>query len=182
MGLKGLTLTWRLLRLPQTSHLCSSGGLRGGGKWQEARKQRERLHCQKWQCKNGSSHSEPPHLASRATLEPQAVIWLSSLTKMAQLDGFWLGAEQVATLWRIDKQFIKLSGMHKAFHRGGNSSCCLHIHQHYTLYKERCEKGKIPVAHWVIPWNIWKAMEKDKEAEIRAGRRNNNSYWTSRQW
>jgi len=63
--------------------------------------------------------------------------------------------------------------MHKAFHRGGNSSCRLHIHQHYTLYKERCEKGKIPVAHWAIPWNIWKAMREDKEAEIQG--------WTKKQ-
>ena len=46
-------------------------------------------------------------------------------------------------------------------------SCCLHICQHYLLYKERCEKGNILIAHWAIPWNIWKVMEEEKEAELR---------------
>ena len=27
------------------------------------------------------------------------------------------------------------------------------------------KKKKIPVAHWAIPWSIWKAMEEEKEAE-----------------
>jgi len=58
-----------------------------------------------------------------------------------------------------------LNGKRKAFHKGGNSSCRLHIRQHYPIYKERCEKEKIPVTHWAIPQSIWKAMEEEKEAE-----------------
>ena len=57
--------------------------------------------------------------------------------------------------------------MRKAFHKGGNSSCRLHIRQHYKLYKERCEKADIPISHWAIPRDIWKAMEEEKEAERR---------------
>src|SRR5882762_186102 len=73
-------------------------------------------------------------------------------------------------LWlRIDEKFIKLNGKRKAFHIGGNSSCRLHIRQHYPLYKERCEKEQIPVNHWAIPRSIWKAMEEEKEVEKRGG-------------
>ena len=64
----------------------------------------------------------------------------------------------------VDEQFIKLNGKRKAFHKGGNSSCRLHIRQHYPLYKQRCEKDNIPVNHWAIPRSIWKAMEEEKEA------------------
>jgi len=35
----------------------------------------------------------------------------------------------------------------------------------FPIYKKRCEKNKIPVAHWAIPQSIWKAMEEEKEAE-----------------
>ena len=67
----------------------------------------------------------------------------------------------------MDEQFIKLNRKRKAFHKGGNSLCHLHICQHYPLYKERCEKEDIPVNHWTIPWSIWKVMEEEKEAEMR---------------
>jgi hypothetical protein len=69
----------------------------------------------------------------------------------------------------MDEQFIKINGKRKAFHKGGNSSCCLHICQHYPLYKERCETDNIPVNHWAIPRSIWKVMEEEKEAEKRGG-------------
>ncbi|KAF8259363.1 hypothetical protein EI94DRAFT_1445579, partial [Lactarius quietus] len=57
---------------------------------------------------------------------------------------------------------IKLHGKHKAFHNGGNSSCRVHAHQHYVIYKVRCEKAEIAINHWVIPHDIWKAMEEEK--------------------
>jgi len=69
-------------------------------------------------------------------------------------------------LWsRLDERFIRLHGKHKAFHKGGNSSCRLHIRQHYKLYKEKCEKEDIPMNHWAIPRDIWKAMEEKKASE-----------------
>src|SRR5277367_3782463 len=69
---------------------------------------------------------------------------------------------------RDDEEFIKTHGKHKAFHKGGNSSYRLHIHQHYKLYKERCEKEKIPINHWAIPHPIWKEMEEEKETAVRS--------------
>lgn len=68
---------------------------------------------------------------------------------------------------RNDEQFLKVHGMRKAFHRGGNSSCRLHLRQHYELYKEKCEKANVPINHWAIPRDIWKVMEEEKEAEQR---------------
>ena len=59
MGLKGLTSTWRLMRWPQMGSDGSSGSLRGGGQWQEARNQCEQYDFQKWKCENSSSCSEP---------------------------------------------------------------------------------------------------------------------------
>ena len=47
--------------------------------------------------------------------------------------------------------------MRKAFHKGSNSSNRFHIRQHFDIYQERCEKGKIPVNHWAIPPKIVKA-------------------------
>jgi hypothetical protein len=70
-------------------------------------------------------------------------------------------------LSRADNLFIKLQGKRKAFHKGSNSSCRLHIHQHYAIYKERCEKDDIPINHWAIPREIWKAMEEEKASEER---------------
>jgi hypothetical protein len=66
---------------------------------------------------------------------------------------------------RTDKNFLKLHGKRRAFHKVGNSSCRLHIHQHYKVYKERCEKADIPISHWAIPWYIWRIMEEVKEME-----------------
>ena len=66
---------------------------------------------------------------------------------------------------RDDEQFVKVHGKRKAFHKGGNSSCRLHICQHYVQYKEKCEKEKVPINHWAIPREIWRVMEESKEAE-----------------
>src|SRR5271155_3790374 len=66
---------------------------------------------------------------------------------------------------RDNKDFVKGHGKRKAFHKGGNSSCRLHICQHYVLYKEKCEKAKVPINHWAIPREIWRVMEESKEAE-----------------
>jgi hypothetical protein len=68
---------------------------------------------------------------------------------------------------RNDAAFIKSNGKRKAFLKGGNLSCRFHIHQHYNIYKERCEKVDIPVNHWAIPWPTWNMMEAAKEAEKR---------------
>jgi hypothetical protein len=68
---------------------------------------------------------------------------------------------------RDDADFIKVHGKRKAFHKGGNSSCRAHVRQHYKLYKENCEKANIPMNHWAIPRDIWRAMEEEKEAEKR---------------
>lgn len=70
-------------------------------------------------------------------------------------------------LAREDIQFVKVHGKRKAFHKGGNSSCRVHVRQHYVLYKEKCEKGKIPINHWAIPREIWKVMEEERVAEER---------------
>jgi len=45
--------------------------------------------------------------------------------------------------------------------------CCFYIHQHYEVYKEKCEKGDILMSHWAIPQLIWKAMEEEKEEQER---------------
>ena len=45
--------------------------------------------------------------------------------------------------------------------------CRFHIHQHYDIYKERCEKADISVNHWAIPWPIWIVKEAAKDAEKR---------------
>ena len=55
--------------------------------------------------------------------------------------------------------------MRKAFHKGSNSSNRFHIRQHYEVYKERCEKGKIPVHHWATPPNIVKAKAAEEVKE-----------------
>jgi len=73
----------------------------------------------------------------------------------------------VLTVNREDEVFIKKHGKRKAFHKGENSSCRSHMRQHYDIYKERCEKAGVPVNHWVIPRDIWKKMEEEKEEEKR---------------
>ena len=71
----------------------------------------------------------------------------------------------VYLLWiKEDINFIKSYGKHKAFHKGRNSFCHAHVHQHYSLYKERCKKVTIPINHRAIPHKIWKVMEEEKEA------------------
>lgn len=71
---------------------------------------------------------------------------------------------------RCDECFIRVHGKRKAFHKGGNSSCRMHVRQHYQLYKSRCEKADIPINHWAIPRDVWKVMEEEKVAE-KQGRR-----------
>jgi hypothetical protein len=70
-------------------------------------------------------------------------------------------------LSRADVGFVKVHGKRKAFHKGSNYSCRLHIRQHYEIYKEKCEKADIPVSHWAIPREIWKVMEENKASEER---------------
>ena len=68
---------------------------------------------------------------------------------------------------RDDTNFIRAHGKRKAFHKGSNLSCRLHIHQHYDLYKEKCLNADIPVNHWSIPRPIWKEMEEEKDVKKR---------------
>ena len=64
---------------------------------------------------------------------------------------------------------MKLNGTRKAFHKGGNSSNRFHIRQHYSTYKDRCEKAHIPIHHWATPPNIVKLeCEATKAAEAAA--------------
>jgi hypothetical protein len=58
--------------------------------------------------------------------------------------------------------------MRKAFHKGGNSSNHFHIRQHYSIYKDRCEKRNIPINHWAIPPNIVKATKAAADAAAAA--------------
>ena len=53
--------------------------------------------------------------------------------------------------------------MRKAFHIGGNSSCCAHIWQHYELYKKRCKDGNIPENHHTMPRVLWKELQEKKK-------------------
>ncbi|KAF8190134.1 hypothetical protein BJ912DRAFT_1022250 [Pholiota molesta] len=69
-----------------------------------------------------------------------------------------------------DDRFLKIHGKRKAFHKGGNSSCRLHIRQHYDIYSEKCEQAGIPINHWAIPREIWKVMEEEREAEKQGNR------------
>ncbi|KIJ89855.1 hypothetical protein K443DRAFT_36633, partial [Laccaria amethystina LaAM-08-1] len=61
-----------------------------------------------------------------------------------------------------DDEFVKKSGMRKAFHTGSNSSCRQHIRQHYAIYQERCKAANILEHHWAIPRIIWKKMEDER--------------------
>ena len=71
---------------------------------------------------------------------------------------------EYSMLARADESYIKAHGKCKAFHKGGNSSCRMHIRQHYELYVEKCEKANILMHHWAIPHDIWRVMEEEKEA------------------
>ena len=57
-------------------------------------------------------------------------------------------------LARADEKFTIAYGKCKAFHKRGNSSCCMHIHQHYELCIQKCEEADIPISHWAIPCDI----------------------------
>jgi len=64
------------------------------------------------------------------------------------------------TKTRDDVAFIKKEGIWKVFHAGSNSSCRVHIHQHYKTYQEQCKEENIPENHWAIPCPIWHAREE----------------------
>jgi len=82
----------------------------------------------------------------------------------ARVVGLLLRLGGVSTACDNNPVFMK-KGKQKAFHVGSNSSCCMHIHQHYTLYQELCKESNIPVHHWAIPCPIWnKAKESQKHS------------------
>ncbi|KAG6905216.1 hypothetical protein DXG01_004119 [Tephrocybe rancida] len=63
---------------------------------------------------------------------------------------------------KVDENFIQMQGKCRAFHMGGNSSCCGHIRQHYKVYKTQCAEKNITENHWAILRNIWQAIEESK--------------------
>jgi len=64
---------------------------------------------------------------------------------------------------RDSVEFTKKEGKRKAFHIGGNSSCRVHIRQHYQLYQQRCKEENIPENHWAIPRSIWNARKEPQK-------------------
>lgn len=64
---------------------------------------------------------------------------------------------------RDDEKHVKKVGLHRCFLTGSNSTLCQHCRQHYKIYKERCEKGNIPVNRHAIPPGIAKAELKGKK-------------------
>ncbi|KIK81829.1 hypothetical protein PAXRUDRAFT_155174, partial [Paxillus rubicundulus Ve08.2h10] len=55
------------------------------------------------------------------------------------------------TICKEDNRFVVKNGKRKAFHVGGNSSCCQHICGHYELYCEWCAGEKIEGNDNAIP-------------------------------
>lgn len=51
------------------------------------------------------------------------------------------------------------------FFTGGNSSCWVHIRQHYDIYKERCKAGNIPENHHAIPQHLYQQNESRQEGQ-----------------
>ncbi|KIK72672.1 hypothetical protein PAXRUDRAFT_65427, partial [Paxillus rubicundulus Ve08.2h10] len=47
--------------------------------------------------------------------------------------------------------FVAKHGKWKVFHLGSNSSCCQHIHSHYDLYREQCNKLDIAENPHAVP-------------------------------
>ena len=64
---------------------------------------------------------------------------------------------------RANKKVLK-GGEKKAFFTRGNSTCRVHIHQHYEIYKERCKEGNIPENHHALPRQLYQQMKIDKKA------------------
>ena len=62
--------------------------------------------------------------------------------------------------------YTKKNGMRRCFHVGSGSSCCMHLRQHYALYKQGCLKEGLEVHHWAIPRNIWKEMQLAKSGLV----------------
>ena len=63
---------------------------------------------------------------------------------------------------RVDVEFLQTNGKWKAFHLGGNSSCCQHIRGHYEIYRQRCAEQKIPENHYAVPREIVAEHELEK--------------------
>ena len=51
-------------------------------------------------------------------------------------------------------------GKRQAFHVGNNSLYQQHIHNHFNVYKERCEEKGIPMNHHEIPQGLVKKQAK----------------------
>jgi hypothetical protein len=65
--------------------------------------------------------------------------------------------------------FVQKEGKQKAFHTGSNSSCRVHIRQHYKLYQRKCKEANIPEHHWAVPRLIWNEREvSQKHGKVQA--------------
>ncbi|KAH7903620.1 hypothetical protein BJ138DRAFT_982906, partial [Hygrophoropsis aurantiaca] len=61
--------------------------------------------------------------------------------------------------------WIQENGIRKAFHLGGNSSCCQHVWSHYDIYRERCIEKCIWENHHAVPRPLVKQREEAKKAK-----------------
>jgi len=59
--------------------------------------------------------------------------------------------------------FVQKEGKRKAFHTGSNSSCRVHIRQHYNLYQAKCKEANIPEHHWAVLRPIWNEREASQK-------------------
>jgi hypothetical protein len=84
----------------------------------------------------------------------------ASKSSIARLRG-----EETSRYERSDAEFLKKEGKRKAFHTGGNSSCRVHIRQHYELYQKQCKEANIPENHWAIPHMTWKQMKEEQNGK-----------------
>jgi hypothetical protein len=65
--------------------------------------------------------------------------------------------------------FVQKEGKRKAFHTSSNSSCRVHIRQHYELYQRKCKEANIPEHHWAVPRLIWNEREvSQKHGKVQA--------------
>ena len=64
---------------------------------------------------------------------------------------------------RTDPDIVKSKGLRKAFFSGSNTSCRQHIHQHYTIYQQRCQEQELTENYRAVPPQILKEREAAKK-------------------
>ena len=104
---------------------------------------------------------------SRSKMEPTVQRLVGGVLFASELTHNKSPENKYSARVRTDESFTRANGRRKAFHKESNSSCRLHIRQHYEVYVEKCKKANRPVHHWAIPRSIWRVMEEEKEAAKR---------------